>query len=71
MDGIQIKKFKKRSITLYSFHVARQMKEQFWKFELYFEVIESSRRNEKNVEYSVGSKYCKLYSGKLFNPLFL
>ena len=55
MDGIKIKKFKKRSITLYSFHVARRMKEQFWKFELYFEVIVSSRRNEENVEYSVST----------------
>ena len=55
MDGIKIKKFKKRSITLYSFHVARRMKEQFWKFELYFEVIVSSRRNEENAEYSVST----------------
>ena len=56
MDGIQIKKFKERSITLYSFHVARRMKEQFWKFELYFEVIESSRRNEENVEFYMQKK---------------
>ena len=55
MDGKKIKKFKKRSITLYRFHVARRMKEQFWKFELYFEVIVSSRRNEENVEYSVST----------------
>ena len=55
MDGIKIKKFKKRSITLYSFHVARRMKKQFWKFELYFKVIVSSRRNEENVEYSVST----------------
>lgn len=47
MDGKKIKKFKKRSITLYRFHVARRMKEQFWKFELYFEVIVSSRKTKK------------------------